>query len=470
MIYTWLVCLVMSTHFSYWKGISLVTDTGWGDSGKGKIVDVGAQAADMVIRYNGGPNAGHTVHNSKGEFKLHLVSSGIFNPKALCLLAPTVFVDPIYLTQEIQSLRKQNISISSKNFMVANSAHMIMPWHQLQDTLSEAMRKKGKIGTTGRGIGPTARDRASRTGLVVGDLLKNDLKKRFDEEFVQQERLARLLADEMFISDLNAKKYAAYDKKRILNLAKEANKNLSLSKTKIWSDLLEARSVLRSLIGNTLEAIWKYRDDGKTILGEGAQGALLDLDLGGYPYVTSSNPGFAGFAKATGIHTVNNVIGVLKAYSTRVGEGPMVTELLDKTGKFLQEKGHEIGVTTGRVRRCGWLDVPAMKYGAMITGVTSLAMTKLDVLDELDEVKICTGYKVAGKTVKRLTTFDPEVIKTATPIYESLSGWQKDTTKVRVFSDLPKKARAYVERVATLMDIPVEIVSVGPMRSATIYL
>ncbi len=428
----------------YWKGINVVTDTSWGDTGKGKIIDVAAQDADLVIRYNGGPNAGHTVKNNFGEFKLHLIPSGIFNKKALCVLATGVLVNPLSLVEEIKSLEAKGIRVSKKNLLISEDAHMIMPWHKILDTLSETTKGSKKIGTTGQGIGPAKKDKVGREGLLVGDLLKKDFKELFEKEFTRQQRLITFLA---------GKGEGSMDKKII------------------WQQLLQAKALLSSMITNVLAIIWDYQDKKKNILGEGAQGALLDLDLGGYPFVTSSNPGVAGFTIATGIQgkEVSNVVGVTKAYTTRVGEGPMPTELKDKMGAYLQEKGFEVGVTTGRKRRCGWLDIPATKYGARIAGVTTIALTKLDVLDSLSKIKLCVGYTIDGKEIKSPTTFSSHIIEKAKPIYETLPGWQEDTTVIRSFAKLPKNAKAYIARIEKLLFLPIDIISVGPSREATIY-
>lgn len=424
----------------YWKETVIVTDTGWGDSGKGKVVDYGAQFAQVVVRYSGGDNAGHTIRNDKGEFKLHLLPSGIFNPDALCVMTAGVVINPQTLIEEIEDVSKKRVQLTQKNLAISSSAHMILPWHKERDGLQEAARKGKKIGTTGRGIGPVYADFAERTGLRIGDLLSKDLKKRFDEENAFQEKL---------LSFLNGGKLPDnhYDA------------------TLVYKKLLEARDMIGPMVTDTLKILWQQKEKGKSILGEGAQGALLDLTLGGYPYVTSSHPGLSGFSISTGIYDVQKVIGVTKAYTTRVGSGPMPTELTDKTGEYIREKGHEFGATTGRPRRCGWFDGPAMRFGARITGVTTGALTKMDILDGLKEIKICIAYEIDGKKYKEITS--AEILEKAKPVYETLPGWESDTTGVRSFEKLPANAKKYIKKLEAVTGIPYSFISVGPERDAT---
>ena len=438
---------MVTTNMSFWKGITLVTDTAWGDSGKGKIVDEAASHSDMVIKTNGGANAGHTVVNHLGEFKLHLVPSGIFHKNVFCVISTEIVADPFALVSEIEELRKKGIHISKNNLLISDTMHLVMPWHKMRDTLKEKARGKVKIGTTGRGIGPTYADRADRVGLRMKDLFSNDFKDIFLAEAKWQEELTRLM-------DKGQKENTKYyDTKILLN------------------DFIHVKKILKPFAGNALLKIWKYQNEKKTIIGEAGQGALLDISLGGYPYVTSSHPGASGFSLATGIQgrEMKRVVGVTKAYTTRVGSGPMPTELKGKIGIHLQTKGQEVGATTGRTRRCGWLDCVAVKYGARTTGVTDVALTKLDILDELKEIKICVGYKIKGKIVKNLTSFDTDEVKIAKPVYETFPGWQEDITKIKSFSDLPKNAKIYISAIEKLLDLPVSIVSVGPSREQTIY-
>lgn len=450
----------------YWDGTNVVTDTDRGDVGKGKITDVGAQNAKLVIRYNGGPNAGHTVRNDKGEFILHGIPSGIFNPDAISVLATGVVVNPILLVDEIESLQQREIEISNSNLLISRDAHLIMPWHRTRDVLTEKARGLKIIGTTGQGIGPVYSDRSARVGLRVGDLLNPDFEKLFDAELAYQERLSRVMDGEALLSET-----VEMSADEVKDAAQKAAENKYYDRDSIWEALKKAREMLSPMITNTLEVIWKHKEKGNNILGEAGQGALLDLDLGGYPYVTSSHPGVAGFSIATGIHKdeIKRVIGVTKVYSTRVGEGPLPTELSGDIGDYIQTRGHEIGRTTGRKRRCGWFDGPAIKYGARIAGVNSIALTKLDVLDQLDEVKLGVGYEVGGRVYRQLTTVDSVFMNNATVVYEKLPGWNQDTTKARSFKELPENAQKFVHRIEEVLGLAVEIVSVGPERSAIFY-
>lgn len=423
-------------------GTWVIAEPLWGDSGKGKFSEFFGQQADMVVRYAGGDNAGHTVALKGKEFKLHLIPGGIFNPKALCVLATSVVINPFALVKEIQQLQENGIKISQKNFLISEDAHLILPWHQLRDGLGEKARGGEKIGTTGKGIGPAYGDRTMREGLRVRDLLDTKFSEKFKREAEWQMKLIRLMGGD----------------------------ESSLDVTKTLKDLKSVTQFLKPMIANTFEVIQKYQQKGKKIIGEGAQGALLDIDLGGYPFVTSSHPGVTGFSIATGIQhkEVNKVLGVVKAYSTRVGSGPMPTELQDKICEHLRTVGHEFGATTGRPRRCGWLDAVAVRYGAKVAGIDSLILTKIDILDQLKEVKICVGYKVGSKKYSSIYTAHPEWMAKAKPMYTTLPGWKQDTSKVRKFSDLPKNAQKYIQKIEAVIGLPIEVVSVGPEHQQTL--
>ncbi len=429
------------------NGVWVITEPLWGDSGKGKFSEFFGQQADVVVRYSGGDNAGHTVALNNKEFKLHLVPGGIFNPKALCVLATGVVINPFSLIKEIQQLQENGVKISAKNLLISEDAHMIMPWHQLRDGMSEKARGGKKIGTTGKGIGPTYSDRTSREGLRIKDLFASDFTAKFKREAAWQEKLICLMD-----SSTGNQQKTYIDVKTTLK------------------ELKKAAEFLRPMVGNTFAVVQQAKAKGKRILGEGAQGALLDIDLGGYPYVTSSHPGVTGFSIATGIHhkDVEKVIGVVKAYSTRVGSGPMPSELTDEIGKHLQTAGHEFGATTGRSRRCGWLDAVAVKYGNQVAGIDSLILTKIDILDSLKEIKTCTGYKIDGKIHRTLYSADPAFMDKATPVYETVKGWKEDTSKVRRYKDLPKNAQKYIERLEEIFGLPIEVVSVGPDHDQTL--
>jgi adenylosuccinate synthase len=427
-------------------GVWVITEPLWGDSGKGKFSEFFGQQADMVVRYAGGDNAGHTVNLNNKEFKLHLVPGGIFNPKAICVLAAGVVINPFSLLREIQQLQQNGIKISAKNLVISEDAHMIMPWHQLRDGLSEKARGGAKIGTTGKGIGPAYGDRTMREGLQIKDLLHPEFAEKFKREAKWQEKMLQLMDGE------TSTKKSYIDVKKTLQ------------------NLKEVTAFLKPMIVNTFEVVQKAHQKGKRILGEGAQGALLDIDLGGYPFVTSSHPGVTGFSIVTGIHQreIQKVVGVVKAYSTRVGSGPMPTELSDKIGQHLQTAGHEFGATTGRARRCGWLDAVAVKYGCKVAGIDSLILTKIDILDQLKEIKICVGYKVNGKKYSSMYTANPEWMEKATPIYEKLPGWQEDTSSILKYTDLPKNAKKYIQRLEEVLELPIEVISVGPEHQQTL--
>lgn len=430
-------------YFSNGGLIQIVVDTTWGDGGKGKVVDSAAEFFDVVVRYAGGPNAGHTIIYNNQTFKFHGLPSSIVHENTLSVIAPGVVVNPISLSKEIAETKSKGVAISSKNLLISDKTQLIMPWHIYRDTMNERSRGDKKIGTTNNGIGPAYEDLAGRKGLLMKDLLLDEksLREKFDAELARQEIVARGPST----SDVPA----TYDADAI------------------FADLLKARKALKPFIGDALKVVWQAEKKGKRILGEGAQGALLDVLLGGRPYVTSSHPGRVGFEISTALHRVKKVIGVTKAYATRVGEGPMPTELKDETGDKIREAGGEFGATTGRPRRCGWFDAVATKYGAKISGTDVLAMTKLDILDDLDEVKIAVGYKIDGVIRNEIT--DPDVLERAVPIYETLPGWKESTKGIRRYSELPENARRYLEKIEETTGIPIEIVSVGPGREDAIY-
>lgn len=425
---------------SYVKGVNVVVDTLWGDSGKGKIVDLLAARADAVVRCAGGSNAGHTIKNEQGTFKLHLVPSGILHKKTLNIIESGVVVNPTALVEEIKELRKAGISITRANLRISRRAHLVMPWHILRDQLKDAKLGKSKIGTTGRGIGPTYSDRTAREGLRVKDLYSRDFSARFAVELRRQNKLIALLG----------------------------GSQISLEQSR--REVLKARSFLKEFIDDTFSLVRWYVNQKKTVLGEGAQGALLDIALGGFPYVTSSHTGVTGFSLVTGVqdHQIANVIGVTKAYSTRVGGGPMPTELSDTDGKRIREVGGEYGATTGRPRRCGWFDLPATRYGCIVSGARSLAIMKLDVLDSFKTIKVCVGYRANNKTYSVMPDMDPDTLETVRPVYKSFKGWMQKTSKVKSFKNLPVNARKYIQFLEKQLGMPISIISVGPSREQTI--
>ncbi|MGE5619609.1 MAG: adenylosuccinate synthase [Sphingomonadaceae bacterium] len=411
----------------------------WGDEGKGKVIDLLAQQADVVIRSHGGNNAGHTVVNEQGKFALHLVPAGIFNPSTVCVVGPGVVLDPAILLEELDGLLQRGVNTSG--LVISNRAHMVMPYHLLLDRLQEEGRGAGRIGTTGRGIGPAYMDKTSRDGLRVGDLMDIDSFRT---------KLARVLAAK---NALLTRVYGAepFDLESMM----EAFAGYA------------AR--LRPYIKETGPIIHEAIEQKRNVLLEGAHGTMLDPDHGTYPYVTSSSPTVAGLCLGAGIGPtqLDVAIGVYKAYCTRVGGGPMPTELHDETGDRLRERGHEFGTTTGRPRRCGWFDAVAGAHSARVNGFTSIAVTKLDVLDELPEIKICVAYRLDGKVIDYVPA-DPDDLGRCQPVYETMEGWDSSLADVRGFESLPPAATRYLARLQELLGVPVDVVGVGASRRQVI--
>jgi adenylosuccinate synthase len=410
----------------------------WGDEGKGRVVDLLAQRTNMVIRYSGGNNAGHTVINDRGTFKLHLVPAGIFNPETINIIGTGVVVDPAALLEEMATLAETNVTFD--NLYISDRAHVIMPYHLEQDRIQESLRGDGKIGTTGRGVGPAYSDKMERIGIRMADLLDNDM---------LRQRLARVVNVK---NDL---------------LQRHGGKPQSLDA--LYEQCLDYGSQLKQYIKSTHERVQQALRQEEHILLEGAQASLLDVDWGTYPYVTSSAPGAAGACQGSGIgpRNLRHVLGVYKAYTTRVGGGPFPTELTDETGNILRERGHEYGTTTGRPRRCGWFDAVAGRYVAELNSIDYTVWTKLDVLDELPTLRICTAYKLGGQIIDYMPTSVAE-LSAVEPVYEELPGWQTPTDTVRTFDELPINAQRYLERLAELLRVPTAIISVGPARQSTI--
>lgn len=431
---------------SYWEDASVIhiTDTQWGDNGKGKITDDAAQGADIVVRTNGGANAGHTVENDHGEFKLHLVPCGIFNPNTVSIIGPNVVVDPIQFYKEYSDITAQGVEIG--DCLLSQDAHLVMPWHRVRDNLRETSSGEVRVGTTGQGIGEVYSDRARRVGFRVRDMYEDNFEENFCRTYDAQARLIQALANGSKVPHMP-------------------------SAEEILTQLHDAREFIEPRVSNTMEVIGEAHEAGKKILGEAGQGVLLDLDFGGYPFVTSSHPGAMGFLQSTGLHPrhIDKVIGVTKSYMTRVGEGPMVTELSDESGYLLQQRGNEFGVTTGRTRRTGWFDIPATRYGARVSGSDELALTKLDVLDAFPEIKVCIGYKVGNQEISTLYDFDPKLLSRAEPIYHTLPGWESDTTGITNYDKLPKQAKDYVSFIQNELGVTISKVSVGPHRNQTIH-
>jgi adenylosuccinate synthase len=411
----------------------------WGDEGKGKITDLLSKSADVVVRYQGGVNAGHTVVVQGQTFKLHLIPSGILYPETKCIIGCGTVIDPKVLIEELDRLVALNIP--TDKLLISQTAHVTMPYHRLIDVASEEVRGTHKIGTTGRGIGPTYMDKSDRIGIRVQDLMDAD---SFRAQMI----------------------WTIAQKNEIL----EKLYNLPpLDPEQVVTEYLGYAERLRPHIVNTSIEIYDAVRRRRNILFEGAQGTLLDLDHGTYPYVTSSNPIAGGACIGTGIGptTIDRVIGVAKAYTTRVGEGPFPTELDDTSGDILGERGAEFGTTTGRKRRCGWFDGVIGRYAVRINGMDCMAITKLDVLDEFDEIQVCVAYEINGKQTTDFPDSARDFAK-CVPIYKTLPGWKQNTAECRSLEDLPKAALNYLKFLADLMEVPISIVSLGPSRDQTI--
>ncbi len=419
----------------------VVVGSQWGDEGKGKITDLFAEQADVVARFQGGANAGHTVVVGEKKYKLHLVPSGILSPGKLAVIGNGVVVDPVQLNDELEYLKEAGIDV--RGLRISNRAHAIMPYHRLLDRLEEESRGAGKIGTTGRGIGPAYVDKAARSGIRMGDLLDRDrLAQRLDVALASKNRVIE----------------------RVYGYA-------PLTVEEVMLEIEESIQVLRQYITDTAGLLMDAIEAGKNVLFEGAQGTLLDVDFGTYPFVTSSNPtaGAATVGTGVGPRHIDKVVGVAKAYSTRVGEGPFPSELTNAVGETIRQRGNEYGTTTGRPRRCGWLDAVILRYSARVNGMDGLALNCIDVLDTLEDVKICVAYEYNGK---RLETFpaDLDELAKCRPIYETLPGWQTDLTKAKTLDDLPEAAKRYAHRIAELANCRLVSISVGPRRDQTIVL
>lgn len=411
----------------------------WGDEGKGKITDILAEKADIVVRFSGGDNAGHTVINPQGEFKLHLIPSGIFHPKTTCILGNGVAINPEILLAEIDSLQSHGIDVS--NLFISDRAHIIMPYHTLLDRLEEERKGSKAIGTTLKGIGPVFSDKVARLGIRACDLVNRDIFK---------ERLASVL---QLKNEIITKVYRAEP----------------LSFDAIYEKYCVYAEKLAKYVRKTGEILHDAVQKNKRILMEGAQGAMLDPDFGTYPYVTSSSPLAANASIGSGIamNAISKVLGVYKAYTTRVGGGPMPTELKDEIGEMIRQRAQEYGATTGRPRRCGWFDAVVAKYSCRINGCDAIALTRLDILDNLPVIKICVGYAIDGKMIEYFPTCDDELSR-CQPVYEEMEGWQEPISEIRDMKKLPKGALRYIRKLEQLLKCPIYMVSVGAVREQTI--
>lgn len=411
----------------------------WGDEGKGKIIDYLAENADLVVRFHGGNNAGHTIINSLGKFSLHLVPSGIFNPKTKNLITNGVILDLEVLIKEIEDIEKTKIKTKGR-ILISPRCHLIMPYHKLLDSLYEEAKGKVKTGTTGRGIGPTYADKASYNGIRVGDLM--------DPKMFSEKLKTQLLVKNKILKALGAKPLSQ----------KEIEKNFSIYRKKIAPYVSETLGILNDSIENN-----------KNIVFEGAQGVFLDNDWGTYPYVTASNVLSGGVTHYAGVapQKLKNIIGVAKAYTTRVGGGPFPTELNDKTGEKIREIGAEFGATTGRARRCGWLDLELLRFASKVNGFTAFAITKLDILDSFSEIKVATHYEYKGKKINYEDVLADELHKIK-PIYKTFKGWNSKTYGITSFKKLPKEAQDYLNFIEKEIKTPIKYISTGSKRDETI--
>ena len=421
----------------------IVVGTQWGDEGKGKVVDLLSESADYIVRFQGGNNAGHTLVVEDEKFILHLIPSGILHPNKTCCIGNGVLVDPGVLLGEIENLSSHQVQVSPDNLVISGQAHVIMTYHQAVDNARELRKGKSKIGTTGRGIGPCYEDKASRAGIRFHELINP---KMFTEKLK-----ANLEEKNFYLEKFLGAKPLDYNQ--------------------IADQYLAYGEQLRPYAGNVSELLDRGRRQGKNILFEGAQGTHLDIDHGTYPFVTSSNVVAGGACSGAGIGPtrIDTVIGICKAYTTRVGGGPFPTELEDEVGKHLQKVGAEFGSTTGRPRRCGWLDMVVLKNAARLNGLTSLTITKLDVLSGLEQIRIATSY-VHGTSSMENFPNECFTLESCKPSYMDFAGWSEDITSARTFSDLPANTQSYLRAIEELAEIPLSIVSVGPGREQTIMM
>jgi adenylosuccinate synthase len=418
----------------------------WGDEAKGKLVDLLAPRHDVVVRYQGGANAGHTVVCGQEVYKLHHVPSGILSRSITNVIAPGVVIEPNMLIRELEGLEGRGIE-PRKNLIISDRAHVVMPWHILEDrAINKTVVNGESIGTTNRGIGPCYRDKVGRTHAIrMSDLISDQLPQRI-EEIVDSKRV-------------------------LLSSIASADDLIELDATKIISQCERWADALGSMIADTTYFLHDQLDAGKRLLMEGAQGSLLDIDHGTYPFVTSSNSSGVGVCSGSGVPPkwIDRMIGVAKAYSTRVGGGPFPTELLDETGQKIREIGREYGTTTGRPRRCGWFDAVAVRYTARLSGANYLSLMMLDVLSHFEEVKVCVAYELDGERTDRLPS-QADDVRRCKPIYETLAGWSSDVSSVRKLEQFPANARRYIDRISELISVPVGVLSVGPDREQTIFL
>ncbi|MGO5064414.1 MULTISPECIES: adenylosuccinate synthase [unclassified Clostridium] len=421
----------------------IVLGAQWGDEGKGKMTDYLAENADVVVRFQGGNNAGHTVVVGEKEYKLHLIPSGILYNDKLNVIGNGVVLDPKALFEEISYLESLGVDITPDRLIISDRAHVIMPYHRVLDGIKERARGNKDIGTTGKGIGPSYTDKMERSGIRVCDLMHKEV---FEENLKETLKIKNKIITEVFGGE-------------------------ALDYNKIYNEYLEYAEKLRPFIKDISVIVNQKIKEGKEVLFEGAQGTLLDIDYGTYPYVTSSSTIAGGVCTGAGVGptAITSAVGIAKAYTTRVGKGPFPTELLDSTGDWIREKGHEFGVTTGRARRCGWLDLVILKTSARVSGLTSFAVTKIDTLAGLDTLKVCTGYKLNGEIIDYVPASLEDLAK-CEPIYEEFEGWDDSIANARCYEDLPENAIKYLKKIEDFTETKVSIVSVGPKRDQTMMI
>ena len=418
----------------------IVLGAQWGDEGKGKMTDYLAEEADVVVRFQGGNNAGHTVEVGDRQYKLHLIPSGILYDNKLNVIGNGVVVDPKALFEEIGYLEKEGVKVTPEKLIISDRAHLIMPYHRVLDILKEKARGKNDIGTTGKGIGPCYTDKFERCGIRVCDLLHEDV---FEEKLrenikMKNEYITKVLGGEALDAEEILVQYKQYAEK------------------------------IGPFVKDTSVKVYDSIKEDKTVLFEGAQGMLLDIDHGTYPYVTSSNTTAGGVSNGIGVgpNMITNAVGITKAYTTRVGKGPFPTELENETGEWIRTKGHEYGVTTGRSRRCGWLDLVIVKSAVRVSGLTSLSVTKIDTLAGLDKLKVCVGYKFNGEIIDYFPASLEDLAK-CEPVYEEFDGWDDSVADARSYDEIPENAKKYLERISEFTGTRISIVSVGPKRDQT---
>jgi adenylosuccinate synthase len=420
--------------------VTVVVGAQWGDEGKGKIVDILSARMDYVVRYQGGANAGHTIRLGDDQYILHLIPSGILHPQTVCIIGNGVVIDPVALIQEIGFLESKGVSVKGRLY-ISDRAHIIFPYHKVLDRVKEEHSDEQRIGTTGRGIGPAYSDKVNRCGIRMADLAEMDT---FQEKV------------KVRVTGVNKILRTIYN-------GPEVDIN------EILAEINENSEIIRPFIRDTSVMLNEVINAGKQVLMEGAQGTLLDVDHGTYPFVTSSSPVSAGACIGSGIgpNHISDVVGVMKAYTTRVGEGPFPTELDNPEGERFREIGKEFGATTGRPRRCGWFDLVIGRYAARVNGLTQIAITKMDVLDSLDEIKICTAYEYEDKVIHEFPA-SIDILRNCRPVYHTLPGWKTTTSDITAYEELPENARKYIQYLEKQIGVRVSMISVGPMRKKII--